>query len=235
MAKIAVVEDNDAMRAQLCGFIAQYAQESGHQLDVTAFSDGAQLVEPYRLGFDIIFLDIEMPKLGGMPTAERIRRQDPDVVLVFVTNMAQYAIRGYEVNALDFVLKPVSYYQFSTKLERALQRIQRRRGGQVALQVSGGVQLLDTDDILYLETRDRLLHYHTATDTWSVRGSLLKAEKDLAAYHFARCNQCYLVNLRHVRGVQDDLVQVGEERLEISRRQRTAFLAALAAYVGGAL
>ena len=78
MAKIAVVEDNDAMRAQLCGFIAQYAQESGHQLDVTAFSDGAQLVEPYRPGFDIIFLDIEMPKLGGMPTAERIRRQDPD-------------------------------------------------------------------------------------------------------------------------------------------------------------
>ena len=157
------------------------------------------------------------------------------MVLVFVTNMAQYAIRGYEVDALDFVLKPVSYYQFSTKLERALQRIRRRRGGQVALQVSGGVQLLDTDDILYLETRDRLLHYHTATDTWSVRGSLLKAEKDLAAYHFARCNQCYLVNLRHVRGVQDDLVQVGEERLEISRRQRTAFLAALAAYVGGAL
>ena len=68
MAKIAVVEDNDAMRAQLCGFIAQYAQESGHQLDVTAFSDGAQLVEPYRPGFDIIFLDIEMPTLGGMPT-----------------------------------------------------------------------------------------------------------------------------------------------------------------------
>lgn len=238
MAQIAVVEDNDAMRAQLCGFIAQYAQESGHQLDVTAFSDGAQLVEPYRPGFDIIFLDIEMPTLGGMPTAERIRRKDPDVVLVFVTNMAQYAIRGYEVDALDFVLKPVSYYQFSTKLERALQRIRRRRGGQVALQVSGGVQLLDTDDILYLETRDRLLHYHTATDTWSVRGSLLKAEKDLAAYHFARCNQCYLVNLRHVRGVQDDLVQVGEERLErleISRRRRTAFLAALAAYVGGAL
>lgn len=238
MAQIAVVEDNDAMRAQLCGFIAQYAQESGHQLDVTAFSDGAQLVEPYRPGFDIIFLDIEMPTLGGMPTAERIRRQDPDVVLVFVTNMAQYAIRGYEVDALDFVLKPVSYYQFSTKLERALQRIRRRRGGQVALQVSGGVQLLDTDDILYLETRDRLLHYHTATDTWSVRGSLLKAEKDLAAYHFTRCNQCYLVNLRHVRGVQDDLVQVGEERLErleISRRRRTAFLAALAAYVGGAL
>ena len=274
MAKIAVVEDNTAVREELCGFIAKYAQESGRKLDVTPFADGSQIVEPYRPGFDIIFLDIEMPRLGGMPTAERIRQLDPEVVLIFVTNMAQYAIRGYEVDALDFVLKPVSYYQFSpmfvnesryrgenyrdiplltdrevwlkksvldedgqfsTKLERALQRIQRRRGGQVALQVGGGVQLLDTDDILYLETRDRLLHYHTAADTWSVRGSLQKAEKDLIAYHFARCNQCYLVNLRYVKGVQDDLVLVGEQRLEISRRQRTAFLGALAAYVGGAL
>ena len=235
MPRIAVVDDQPDMRQQLCSMIDQYSRENNCMLEVTAFSDGAQVITNYRKGFDIIFLDIEMPELGGMDAAERIRTVDPDVVLVFVTNMAQYAIRGYEVDALDFVLKPVNYYQFSTKLERALQRIQRRRGGQVALQVSGGVQLLDTDDILYLETRDRLLHYHTATDTWSVRGSLLKAEKDLAAYHFARCNQCYLVNLRHVRGVQDDLVQVGEERLEISRRQRTAFLAALAAYVGGAL
>ena len=235
MPRIAVVDDQPDMRQQLCSMIDQYSRENNCMLEVTAFSDGAQIITNYCKGFDIIFLDIEMPELGGMDAAERIRTVDPDVVLVFVTNMAQYAIRGYEVDALDFVLKPVNYYQFSTKLERALQRIQRRRGGQVALQVSGGVQLLDTDDILYLETRDRLLHYHTATDTWSVRGSLLKAEKDLAAYHFARCNQCYLVNLRHVRGVQDDLVQVGEERLEISRRQRTAFLAALAAYVGGAL
>ena len=86
-----------------------------------------------------------------------------------------------------------------------------------------------------METRDRLLHYHTADKVWSVRGSLLKSEKELAPYHFARCNQCYLVNLRHVKGVQDDLVQVGEERLEISRRQRAAFLAAVASYVGGAL
>ena len=128
------------MRAELCGFIGQYAQESGSQLDVTPFSDGAQVVEPYRPGFDIIFLDIEMPTLGGMPTAERIRLLDPDVVLIFVTNMAQYAVRGYEVDALDFVLKPVNYYQFSTKLARALQRIQRRHGGQITLQTPGGAQ-----------------------------------------------------------------------------------------------
>ena len=235
MPRIAVVDDQPDMRQQLCSMIDQYSRENNCMLEVTTFSDGAQIITNYCKGFDIIFLDIEMPELGGMDAAERIRTVDPDVVLVFVTNMAQYAIRGYEVDALDFVLKPVNYYQFSTKLARALQRVQRRKGGQIALQTAGGVQLLNTEDIYWLETRDRTLHYHTSTGVWSVRSSLQNAEKQLAPYHFAKCNQCYLVNLRYVRAVQNDMVQVGEDRLEISRRQRAAFLAAVAAYVGGAM
>lgn len=235
MPRIAVVDDQPDMRQQLCSMIDQYSRENNCMLEVTTFSDGAQVITNYCKGFDIIFLDIEMPELGGMDAAERIRTVDPDVVLVFVTNMAQYAIRGYEVDALDFVLKPVNYYQFSTKLARALQRVQRRKGGQIALQTAGGVQLLNTEDIYWLETRDRMLHYHTSTGVWSVRSSLQNAEKQLAPYHFAKCNQCYLVNLRYVRAVQNDMVQVGEDRLEISRRQRAAFLAAVAAYVGGAM
>lgn len=133
MPRIAVVDDQPDMRQQLCSMIDQYSRENNCMLEVTAFSDGAQVITNYCKGFDIIFLDIEMPELGGMDAAERIRTVDPDVVLVFVTNMAQYAIRGYEVDALDFVLKPVNYYQFSTKLARALQRVQRRKGGQIAI------------------------------------------------------------------------------------------------------
>lgn len=97
------------------------------------------------------------------------------------------------------------------------------------------MQVLSTGDIYYLETHDRLLWYHTTKGEFSVRASLASAEKQLAQYHFSRCNQCYLVNLRHVTGVQNDFVQIGQEQLEISRRQRVAFLAAVAAYVGGAL
>ena len=236
MPRIAVVDDQPDMRQQLCSMIDQYSRENNCMLEVTAFSDGAQVITNYCKGFDIIFLDIEMPELGGMDAAERIRTVDPDVVLVFVTNMAQYAIKGYEVDALDYVLKPVSYGAFCTKLSRAIQRVQRRKGGQVALQLSGGgMQLLDTGDILYLETRNRMLYYHTATQEYAVRGSLAGAEKQLAAYHFARCNQCYLVNLQYVRGVENDFVQVGDARLEISRRQKAAFMTAVASYLGGVL
>lgn len=236
MLKIAVVEDQTEVRESLCQFIRQYAGEQGLQAEVEPFADGAVIAERYQPGYDIIFLDVEMPRLGGFGAAERIRAVDPDVVLVFVTNMAQYAIKGYEVDALDYVLKPVSYGAFCTKLSRAVQRVERRRGGQVVLQLAGGgMQVLSTNDIYYLETRDRLLWYHTAKGEFSVRASLASAEKQLAQYHFSRCNQCYLVNLQYVKAVENDFVHVNTDRLEISRRQRAAFLTAVASYIGGVL
>ena len=233
MAKIAVVEDNDAMRAQLCGFIAQYAQESGHQLDVTAFSDGAQLVEPYRPGFDIIFLDIEMPELGGMDAAERIRTVDPDVVLVFVTNMAQYAIKGYEVDALDYVLKPVPYFAFSQQLQKALGQLEKRERHYLAVAVDGGMRRLDAAGIYYLESEGHKVHFYTEKEDFVVPGTLKNYEEKLVGRAFARCNSGYLVNLAQVSGVQQDMVQVGPYTLQISRPRRKAFMAELADYIGG--
>ena len=89
MLKIAVVEDQTEVRERLCQFIRQYAGEQGLQAEVEPFADGAVIAEGYQPGYDIIFLDVEMPRLGGFGAAERIRVVDPDVVLVFVTNMAQ--------------------------------------------------------------------------------------------------------------------------------------------------
>lgn len=232
--RIAIVEDNADVRAQLCGFVKQYAAESGSPLEVEPFPDGSAIT-PYRGGFDVIFMDIEMPRQGGMDTAARIRAVDQNVVLVFVTNMAQYAIRGYEVDALDFVLKPVNYYQFRVKLERAIRRAERRGHAQVTIQTGGELRVLNTDEIYYLETHNRMLYYHTADEVLPVRDSMRSAEQRLTPFHFVRCNQCYLVNLKHIKAVQDEFVVVGKERLAISRRQRTAFMAAVASYVGGGL
>ena len=237
MLKIAVVEDQEPMREQFCSYIRRYAEEQNVQVEITCFSDGALLLKDYRPGsYDILFMDVEMPQMGGFDTAERIREVDSELILVFVTNMAQYAIRGYTVDAMDYVLKPVDYYQFSIKLDRAVQRVQRRRGAQVVLQLAGNeMKILDTGDIYYLETRSRMLYYHTTKGEFAVRASLQSAEKQLAQHHFAKCNQCYLVNLAHVRSVEDNFVQVGEDRLEISRRQKAAFLTAVASYLGGVL
>ncbi|MGN0984500.1 MAG: LytR/AlgR family response regulator transcription factor, partial [Gemmiger sp.] len=147
----------------------------------------------------------------------------PDVVLVFITNAVQYAIKGYAVGALDFLLKPVEPYEFRVKLERALARAAQRRQRPITLQTAEGVQVLSSRELLYVETRSRKLFYHTTRGCFAVRGSLQSAQALLEPLGFVRCNQCYLVNLRHVKSVQDDFVAVGDDRLAISRRQRTAF------------
>ena len=120
MARIAIVEDDPQEAAKLRGYAERYAAESGKPLEITLFSDGEDIVTDYRPEYDIIFLDIQMKRLDGMSAAERIRLLDADVVLIFVTNMAQYAIRGYAVDALDFLLKPVPYFAFSQEMAHYL-------------------------------------------------------------------------------------------------------------------
>ena len=230
---VAIVEDDQECRAQLEEFIQRYGRERGQTFEVESFSDGTQIVVQDVARFDIILLDIEMPEMNGMEAAEKLRARDADVVLMFVTNMAQYAIRGYEVGALDFVLKPINYYTFSVRFERAIHRVQQREGGQVLLSLPDAVHRLNTRDIYYVEVQNRQLHYHTAQGEYVLRGTMQQAEQQLGGYHFVRCNHWYLVNLRHVTEVRRDTVIVAGQELEISRRNYTAFLTALTNYVGG--
>ena len=202
MLHIAIVEDNAETRAALSEAVRRYAAQRSLELTVHPFPDGDALLESYPHPCDILLLDIELPGRSGMEIARAVRGFDRNVVLLFITNMAQYAIQGYEVDALDYVLPT-------------------------------GAKVFATSAIHYVETLNGQLHYHTAEGVFSVRGTLQSVEKELAPWHFARCNQCYLVNLGHVTGIRGDDVLVEGEPLAISRRCKPAFLAAVADYVGG--
>ena len=233
MLHIAVVEDDEVYRSQIAGFIGRFGAEQGLELKVAQFRDGGEILADYRPGYDIILLDIEMPQVDGMYTAEEIRRQDEDVVLVFVTNMAKYAVQGYSVGALDFILKPVEYDTFALKLSRAVSRVKSREDAQILLTTVEGAVRLNTRQIYYVEVQNRILYYHTDQGVYKVRGTMQGAQKELELRHFVRCNYWYLVNLRHVSEVKDNIAVVAGSELEISRRNRTAFLHALTNYVGG--
>ena len=129
MIRVAIVEDEAAVRDQLMGYVQRYMRQYDAQIEVTMFTDGVEILEEYRPVYDIIFLDVEMQHLDGMETASRIRALDSDVLLIFITNMAQYAIKGYAVGALDYVLKPVPYFAFSQQLQKAAGQLARGRGG----------------------------------------------------------------------------------------------------------
>lgn len=232
MLRIAVVDDEKVYIDQIQEYIRQYGQEKDREIQTEAFCDGSGLLENYSPRFDIILLDIEMGEMNGMDVAREIRKQDSDVVLVFITNMAQYAINGYDVGALDYVLKPINYYTFSVRLERAVSRVKKRQPEEVLLNLPDGIKRIRVDQIHYVEVQNRMLHYHTESGLFVVRGTLQGAEDVLRESHFVRCNHWYLVNLQYVSEIRRNIVIVAGEELEISRRNKTAFMSELTDYMG---
>lgn len=235
MYHIAIVEDEKIFSDQLVTYLREYEKEQGIEFKISVFENGELILKDYTSDYDAIFLDIQMPGIDGMQTAERIREMDEEVVLMFITNMAQYAISGYSVGALDFVMKPINYYTFSMKLGRVLKRVQKKAKEQhtIVLVLPDGIRRLDTKQIYFVEIQNRMLHYHTEAGEFVVKGTLQSVERELESYAFAKCNHWYMVNLLHVKEVRKNIVVVGEFELEISRRNKPAFMKALTEYLGG--
>ncbi len=234
MYHIAIVEDEAAFAAQLQEYLEKYQEEHDVRFKISVFGDGEEILKDYQPLYDIILLDIEMPKVNGMQAAEQIREQDADVTLMFITNMAGYAIKGYEVGALDFVMKPVNYYTFSMKLTRVLKRTRQKARQEILLTLPDGVKKLNVQQIYYVEVQNRMLSYHTDEGVFTMRGTMQSVEQMLRPYAFVKCNHWYIVNLMHVSEVRKNTAIVAGHELEVSRRNRTAFLQALTEYVGGA-
>ena len=233
MIRVAIVEDEAEIREQLMGYVQRYTRQYGTAFEVKTFADGLEILEDYRPAYDLILLDIEMKHLDGMETARRIRELDPEVMLVFITNMAQYAIKGYAVGALDYVLKPVPYFAFSQQLQKVEEQLRRRTRHYLAVPVEGGLRRLDTSRIYYIESEGHRVHFYTEEGDFAAPGALKALEEKLADRPFARCNSGYLVNLAQVQAVQQNTVEVGPYELQVSRPKRKSFLAALTDYIGG--
>lgn len=142
MLEIAIVEDEEKEALRLGGFLDRFSEETGIQLNHRWSDNASVFLEQYQFQYDLIFMDIRMPGIDGMAAAERLREIDSAVKLIFITSLAQYAVQGYSVDALDYILKPVSYAAFALKMQRAVERCAQRREQWLLLNTnSGAIQL----------------------------------------------------------------------------------------------
>ena len=233
MLRIAVVDDEREQRTLLEDCLHRYERENSVELSIAPFGDTQEFLRQDPGGFDIVLLDIQMPGLDGMAVARQLREHNRRLVLIFITNMAQFAIEGYAVDAMDFILKPVSYYRLAASLTKARGRLQTEQGTPLVLHTKDGAYRLDSARVHYIEMFNHHTIFHTEDGVFDTTGSLKKLEEQLVGQPFARCNNGYLVNLRYVRGVEGSDVVVGGDRLLISRTRRKAFLQQMSEFFGG--
>ncbi len=230
--RIAIVEDMDENSAILQTYLNRYETEHNIQMQTTCYNDGIHFIADYHPVWDLILLDIEMPILNGMDTARRIRETDPDVLIIFITCLSQYAIEGYSVRALDYILKPVQYYAFASKLDLVCDILSSRHQKPIIISSREGQIKLLPDQLLYVEVQNHTLCYHTRQQLLHSTGSqsLGKLSQELKSSGFARCHQAYLVNLCYVTRYDRNTVFLGDTMLPLSRTYYKDFVQSLLDY-----
>ncbi|HEV7557232.1 MAG TPA: LytTR family DNA-binding domain-containing protein [Kofleriaceae bacterium] len=219
--RVAIADDEPLARRRLRSLLER-------DLDVAIVAeckngnDTARAVESIRP--DILFLDVLMPGLDGLSIVERIPASErPHVVLV--TAHDRYAVRAFDVHAVDYLLKPYDDERFDVALDRAKAAVRQRRGEPARIAVRGprGTTLVDVDAIDWIESADNYVELHIGSERHLVRTTLTELANRLDPTAFVRVHRTAIVNLRRIREVHAaSLVLVGGESVPLSRRYRTA-------------
>ena len=235
MIRIAIVEDDKIAAETLGKYLNKWSKEEDIAVTSKHFVNALDFLDEFKAEYDLVFMDIEMPHLDGMKAAESMRKVDSCALLVFVTNMRQYAIKGYAVDALDFIVKPVGYSAFATLMNKVQKILNTRESRKIMVKSTGGIKKIAVNSILYIEVYKHRMTYHTLEGNVEVWGSLSDAESLLPPECFARCNIGISINLQHVKAIEGDEVLVGSTRLAISRLKKKEFIASVARYMGNTI
>lgn len=220
MVKIAVCDDEKAMLDNICERISAYAQK--HTLDyaVTAFESAEALFESKKQ-FDVYFMDIQMNELDGMSAAARIRRESRKAVIVFVSAFVQYAAKGYQVNAVRYVLKSQLDEEFSDCMDAVMENLAKEE----VLEVKLGTKrvLLEVADIVYIENEKRKVVIHMQNDpnqTYEIYAKITELAENLHEMGFIYCHAAFLVNAGMIIGIeQNEFILKNNVRVPISRQK----------------
>lgn len=219
MVRIAIVDDDEEYRVQEREFIERYSEETGEQFEISYFNSGMDFITDYSPVYDIVFMDIEMPLMSGMETAKKLRERDDKICIIFITRMAKYAIEGYSVNAIDFVVKPIKFGNYIDKLKKALKYVDSRKEKEIVLKRDSNYIRVPVSSIYYVIKDKNYLVYNTVKGKITLRGTMKNVEEELAGCSFSICNSGCIVNLGYVQQVTQNSVLINGEEFPISRRR----------------
>ena len=229
--RIAICDDEELYRVELKTILDKLLINVDYNIDT--FDDGNRLIESFKAQpYDILFLDIEMPAVDGITLAKSLRAISEKVFIVFLTSHVEYAIEGYEVNALRYLTKPVDI----EKLKEVIRYVQEKQGAvrQLIIKEDGEELLINITDVIYIESMNQNVRIVTTQGEHVIRYNIGDFEEQLKNDGFFRSHRGYLISLAKVKKLsKNDVIMEGDVVLPVSRSNVKALKDALYTYVEG--
>lgn len=229
-----IIEDEPEAEQTLCAHLERFAEEHHERFQISWLKTAFEFVQSKQKA-DIIFMDIQLPGINGVEAAEYLRSYDSRTVPIFVTNLAKYAVKGYEVGATGFIVKPVTWGNLSMNLDRALRVIKQNSGRSVMVPTEDGVRVVPFSSIVYIEVTGHKLTYHLESgEEIEARGSLGQVEEELDGAPIVRVAKSCLANMDKISFIRPQTLQmVTGEQLHVSRTRKREVMDAVTDYLGG--
>ena len=230
--RIAICDDEEIYRVELKTILDKLLANVDYDIDT--FSDGTILSEAFsKEPYDLVFLDIEMPAVDGITLAKKIRSKSENVFIVFLTSHIEYALEGYEVNALRYLTKPVDIDKLRDVLKYVLDK-QGSNSHQIIIKEDGEDILIDINDVIYMESMNQNVRIVTSAGEHIIRYNIGDFEEELKDDGFFRIHRGYLISLSKVKRLaKNDVVMDGDVTLPVSRSNVKPLKDAFYSYVEG--
>ena len=202
------------------------------RIQISKFESGELLVEAHKKDpFQIVLLDVDMPKLNGITVGKMLRKSEENVLIIFTTSYPQYAIEAYDCEAFHYLLKPISAEKLETVMNRAIQKC-RITKKFIKIKIQNRVIQLPISEILYIEYCQKHVLYHTENRVIETVGRFCDVLDELENYGFYQVHQGYIVNFAKVRDFSGYSVILNNGKsVMISVRKKSEVLLAYANYV----
>lgn len=231
MLEIVICDDEKNLRRNLCHIIEMNLELRGIAYHITEFDCGEALLSACKISsFNIVFLDIEMKELNGIETAKSLREKNKSAIIIFVTSYPDFVFQGYEVRALNYILKPYQKEKILSVLHLALEELHALAEQYYIIEQQSGAVKLPLHEIKYIKSDRRFLIAVTNTGNYSFYGKLNEVELTLPDY-FIRIHNRYLVSIHYVTALEHTTVIINQESLPISRSRKQELSVAFAKYM----
>ncbi len=234
--RIAIVENEKEAADIDLALLSRYANENALEIKTAVFLNAYDFLDSDE-DFDAVLMDIDMPGINGMDASMRIRKSNKLIDIIFTTNLPQYAVDGYKVEALDFVIKPVTFANLSFAMDKVVEKRKNALNGSFFLKIGGLSRKFKNDEMVYFEMiNHNIILHEVGLEPLKVRGSLKLIEEVVNPEIFVKINSGIIINLSKVKTFADGMAIMEDgSSLPISRSHKKEFAVRLAEFYGKSL